>query len=178
MRAPEASPALGERREGCPASPRAALGPVDRPAWLAEAASASGCSPRAGNGCRLPAPALGNPVPGARCRALWWAEGMALPAAACAQAASGGRLEGAPRHGLPLSGAAAAESVWRRGCPGPPAALAVGRRAPPLCLRGQRGVNLSATAWWWRPFRSRLRLAAGRRHYSGRHFCWSPPPGS
>lgn len=99
-------------------------------------------------------------------------EGRAFRAAACAGAAVGGRLGLATRRGPPLSGMVAAGLSASAACAGAAAAGSL------LCVfSGQRGINLSATAWWRRLFRSRLRLAAGSRHYSGRHFCWSALPG-
>lgn len=111
-------------------------------------------------------------VPGASCRELWRVERRALRAAAWAGAAVRDRLGFAPLCGPSLSVTVAAGLSPEAACA---EAAAAGRL---LCvLFGQRGINLSATAWWRRLFRSRLRLAAGSRHYSGRHFWWSVLPG-
>lgn len=51
------------------------------------------------------------------------------------------------------------------------------RRAPPLCLLWAEGDKSLCDRVVEAAFPLRLRLAAGSRHYSGRHFCWSALPG-
>lgn len=104
-------------------------------------------------------------------------------AAACTEAALPNRLGSALQQGLLLGAIVAMADVlwrWRTSCGGaialcrPRLSSGEGRRVSPLCLPGQSGGNL-VTAWWWF-FGFWLRLAMGRRHYSGRHLCLSTPP--
>lgn len=142
---------------------RWSLSPLPREDSVASAAPAGALQ---GRGCggrrRLPAPACGNCAQGELLLRIMAGAERVLRAAACAEAAAeADRGADAPHRGRAVFGggrsARGSSAELLR-----PLRWASSRRALPLCPPGQSRITLPAAAWCWRrPFRSRLRLAAG-----------------